>query len=140
MHQYKENKIHYSPNMINKYTRNVRPFAFYRTESRRFFPDRHIVIKAHSPIITAFEPMVEKSVILQRIKVSRVFPRVLATELCRGTPKDFEIKFVLNNGRNKSSFSCPWHVGYDISPLSRVKLKILTIRRHVLRYFSTFES
>jgi hypothetical protein len=42
--------------------------------------------------------------------------------LCRGPPKDFEIKFVLNNGRNKFSFS------YDISPLSRVKLKILTAR------------
>ena len=40
-------------------------------------------------------------------------------ELCRGPPKDFEIKFVLNNGRNK--FSLVAHVGYDISPLSRVE-------------------
>jgi hypothetical protein len=31
---------------------------------------------------------------------------------------------VLNNGRNKFSFSA--HVGYDISPLKRVKFKILT--------------
>jgi hypothetical protein len=31
-----------------------------------------------------------------------------ASELCRGPPKDFEIKFMLNNGRNKFSFSCPW--------------------------------
>ena len=38
--------------------------------------------------------------------MSHAFPRVLATELCRGPPKDFEIKFVLNNGRNKFSFSC----------------------------------
>jgi hypothetical protein len=37
---------------------------------------------------------------------------------------NFEIKFVLNNGRNKFSFS----VGYDISPLSRVKLKMLITR------------
>jgi hypothetical protein len=36
----------------------------------------------------------------------------------RGPPKDFEIKFVLNNGRNKFSFSCPCG----------------------LRYFSTIES
>jgi hypothetical protein len=39
--------------------------------------------------------------------MSRAFPRVLATELCKGPPKDFEIKLVLNNGRNKLSFSCP---------------------------------
>ena len=50
--------------------------------------------------------------------MSRAFPRVLATELCRGPPKDFEIKFVLNNGSNKFSFSCPCG----------------------LRYFSTLES
>jgi hypothetical protein len=43
------------------------------------------------------EPVVEKSVILSRIKMSRAFPRILATELRRGPPKDFEIKFVLNN-------------------------------------------
>ena len=29
-----------------------------------------------------------------------------------GPPKDFEIKFVLNNGRNKFSFSCPCGLGY----------------------------
>ena len=53
------------------------------------------------------EPAVKKSVILYRIKISHAFPRLfLATELCRGPPKDFEIKFVLNNGRNKFSFSC----------------------------------
>ena len=32
--------------------------------------------------------------------------------LCRGPPKDFEIKFVLNNGRNKFSFSCPRELRY----------------------------
>ena len=57
------------------------------------------------------EPVVEKSVILQRIKMSRAFPR-------KGPPKDFEIKFVLDNGRNKFSFSFPCG----------------------LRYFSTLES
>jgi hypothetical protein len=37
-----------------------------------------------------------------------------------GKPVDFEIKFVLNNGRNKvSSVQLP--VGYDISPLEKVK-------------------
>ena len=45
--------------------------------------------------------------------MSRVFPRVLTAELCRGPPKD------------SPSVA---HVGYDISPLSRVKLKILTTR------------
>jgi hypothetical protein len=39
--------------------------------------------------------------------MSCAFPRMLSTELCRGPPNDFEIKFVLNNGRNKFSFSCP---------------------------------
>jgi hypothetical protein len=38
---------------------------------------------------------------------------------------DLEIKIVLNNGRNK--FSSVAHVGYGISPLSSVKLKILNL-------------
>jgi hypothetical protein len=54
------------------------------------------------------------------IKMSRAFPRILATELCRGPPKNFEIKFVLNNGRNKFFFSCPCGLRY----FSKVKLKI----------------
>jgi hypothetical protein len=74
------------------------------------------------PLLRRFnsaEPAVEKSAILYRIKMSHAFPRLfLATELCRGTPKDFEINFVLNNGTNKLSFSCPCG----------------------LRYFSTLES
>ena len=36
---------------------------------------------------------------------------------------NFEIKFVLNNGRNKFAFRYP--CGLHISPLSRVKFKIL---------------
>jgi hypothetical protein len=48
--------------------------------------------------------------------MSRVFPRVLATELCSGSPRDFEI--------NSPSVA---HVGYDISPLSRAKFKMLTL-------------
>ena len=48
------------------------------------------------------EPVVEKSVILSRIKMSHAFPRVLATELCRGLPKD--LKFVLNNGRKENLY------------------------------------
>ena len=38
--------------------------------------------------------------------MSRAFPRMLSNRYCveRGPPKDFEIKFVLNNGRNKFSF------------------------------------
>ena len=64
------------------------------------------------PLLRRFnpaEPVVDKSVILQRIKMSRAFP---PAELCRGPPKDFEIKFVLYNGRNKFSFSCPCGLRY----------------------------
>jgi hypothetical protein len=43
--------------------------------------------------------------------------------------KDFEIKFVLNNGETNSPSVA--HVGYDISPLKRVKFKILTTSRIV---------
>ena len=46
------------------------------------------------------------------------FPARPSTELCRGPPKDFEIKFVLDNGGSKFSFSCSCG----------------------LRYFSTLES
>jgi hypothetical protein len=52
--------------------------------------------------------------------MSRAFPHVLATELYRGPPKDFEIKFVLNNGRNKISFSCP--CGFGISSVSTYQI------------------
>jgi hypothetical protein len=56
-----------------------------------------------------------------RIKMSRAFPRVLATELCRGPPKDIEVKFVLNNGRNKFSFSCPcWLRCFSTLPLDEL--------------------
>jgi hypothetical protein len=41
--------------------------------------------------------------------------------------KDFGIKFVLNNGETNSPSVA--HVGYDISPLKRVKLKNLTTTR-----------
>jgi hypothetical protein len=40
--------------------------------------------------------------------------------------KDFEIKFVLNNGRKNSPSVA--HVGYDIFPLARAKFNILTTR------------
>jgi hypothetical protein len=59
---------------------------------------------------------------LAKYVINRLTPHVVKSVIL----KDFEIKFVLNNGRNKFSFS--YHVGYDISPLSRVKLKILTTR------------
>ena len=55
--------------------------------------------------------------------MSRAFPCVLATELCRGPPKDFEIKFVLNNRRNKFSFSCPCGLRY----FSTLESKILNL-------------
>jgi hypothetical protein len=42
---------------------------------------------------------------------------------------NFEIKFVLNNGETNSPSVA--HVGYDISPLKRVKFKILTTSRIV---------
>ena len=40
----KKNKYITVERWYNKCTRNVRPFPLYRTESRRFFPDRHILI------------------------------------------------------------------------------------------------
>ena len=52
--------------------------------------------------------------------MSRAFPRVLATELCRGPPKDFET--------NSPSVA---HVGYDISTPSRVKFNSLECRNIV---------
>jgi hypothetical protein len=42
--------------------------------------------------------------------MSRAFPRVLTAELCRGPPKD------------SPSVA---HVGYDISPLSRVVIRMV---------------
>ena len=41
-------------------------------------------------------------------------------ELCRGPPKDFEITFVLNNGRNKFSFSCPCGLRYFSTQESKI--------------------
>ena len=72
--------------------------------------------------------MVEKSVILWRIKISRAFPRLLATELCRGPSNDFEIKIRVKKWEKQILLQLPMWVNYDISPLSRVKLKNLTTR------------
>ena len=58
--------------------------------------------------------------------MSRAFPHVLATELCRGPPKDFVINSCYIMGETNSPSVV--HVGYDISPLKRVKFKILTTR------------
>jgi hypothetical protein len=44
-----------------------------------------------------------------------------------GPPKDFEIKFVLNNGRNKFSFSCPCGLRYFYRPSGRGVVKILNL-------------
>ena len=49
--------------------------------------------------------------------MSRAFPALISNALI----SNFEIKFVLMRETNS-------HVGYDISPLSRAKLKILTTR------------
>ena len=40
------------------------------------------------------------------------FPACCQIGNCRGPPKDFEIKFVSDNGRNKFSFSCPCGLRY----------------------------
>ena len=59
--------------------------------------------KSFLPLLRRFnpaEPVVEKP--LEDQNVSCISPHVVKSVIL----KDFEIKFVLNNGRNKFSFSC----------------------------------
>ena len=59
----------------------------------------HYILHTFLPLLRRFnpaEPVVEKSVILERIKISRAFPHMLLNRSAKG-------KFMLNNGRKKFS-------------------------------------